>query len=234
MKRIISLILALMLLTLPCAFAEEAASRLTVAGTATVSLPADTAVIRLGVQETAPEAQQAQATVNTKIAAIRQALLQMGIENADMTTESLYLYANYDYSDSLETLRSYTATNTLCITVRNIDLAADVIDAAFGCGANRFDDISFLASDISAATDQAYAEAVADAMHKAEIIAKAAGMNCISIVEINEGTTETWADNGMKLRATTYAAEDAAAGVDVQRSDVTVTANISITYSISK
>lgn len=237
-RRILSLALCLMLVCLPCALADQDPATLNVAGSATVSLPADAALITLGVRETAADVQEAQSTVNEKIAAIRTALTEMGIDNADIATESLYIYANYDYnsfSGNAERIESYSATNTLNITVRNIDQTGAVIDAAFAAGANTLDNVNFYATDVSAASDQAYAEAVADAMHKAGIIADAAGMQLGSIAEITEGSTNTWVDNATKLRASAYAVtEDAAAGTDIQQSNVVVTANVSITYTLSK
>lgn len=231
-KLCIALILAL-LLCLPCAVAEQDGAFLHVTGTATVSLPTDAAMIVLGVRETADDVQDAQATVNNKIAAIRAALNGMDIDNSDIVTESLYIYANYNYDSVSEKITSYSATNTLRITVRDIDSAAAVIDAAFAAGANTLDNVEFYATDISAASDQAYAEAVADAMHKAQVIAEASGVKQIAIHQITEGSSSTWVDNATKLRASGLAmTAEAAAGTDIQQSSATVTANVSITYSI--
>lgn len=242
MKKMIAILLTLLLLTLP-AMAEPAVildtslanqpTQLTVTGSATVALPADAAMITLGVRETAADVQEAQNTVNAKIAAIRAELIDLGIENADIATESLYIYANYNYDDGDGTeIVSYTATNTLSITVRNVDNAGAAIDTAFAAGANTLENVGFYATDNSAASDQAYAEAVADAMHKAEIIAEAAGMKCASIQSISEGHVDTWYDNGMKLRASGLAAADEAVATDVQASSVMVSANVTVTYAL--
>lgn len=234
MKKIVSLILALMLLTLPCALADEDAATLSVTGTGTVSLPTDTAMVMLGVRETASEVQDAQASVNKKIASIRAALNGMGIDNSDITTESLYIYADYNYDSSMREVLSYTATNTLTVTVRQIDNTSAVIDTAFASGANTLDNVSFYATDISAASDQAYAQAIADAKHKAQVVAEAAGVRCLSIKAINEGAATTWVDDATKLRASNLVmTEDAAFGTDIQQGNATVTVNVTITYTIA-
>lgn len=252
MKRMLSILLALMLICLPCALAEDAETlpyvveedavlsnaaaapgRLTVTGTASVSLPADAALITLGVRESAENVQDAQSVVNQKIAAIRAALVDLDIDNKDITTESMYVYANYNYDNGVDEIVSYTATNTLCITVRNIDIAGTVIDTAFAAGANTLETVDFYATDESAANDQAYAEAVAQAMHKAQVIADAAGMQLGSIEDITEsGSTYYYYDSGNKLRASDVA-ESTANGADIQASSVVVTANITITYALS-
>lgn len=235
MKRMLSIVLALILFCLPCATAESAASappQLTVTGNATVSLPADAAMIWLGVSETAENVRDAQAVVNEKIAAIRAALVEMGIDNADIDTQSLYVYANYNYDSIAREIISYSANNTLCISVRDISKAGSAIDTAFAAGANTLDNVSFYATDDSTAYDQAYAEAVAAAMHKAEIIAKAAGLNLSTIVSITESVPSTWYDSNQKLN--TISAEGAMdAGTDIQASNVSVTANVTITYALS-
>lgn len=234
-KRILSLILVLMLFCLPCAMAEQAAATLCVTGSATVSLPSDAAIVTLGVSEATKDVQQAQATVNNKIAAIRTALTEMGIDNNDIVTESLYIYANYDYSSmtGAERIVSYTANNTLRITVRSIDITGAVIDNAFAAGANRLENVEFYATDISAASDQAYAEAVANAMHKAQVIAEAAGMQSTSIIEITEGSSDTWIDNATKVRATGFTMAEDSAGTDIQQANAMVSANVTITFSIA-
>lgn len=240
MKRMLSLILVLMLFIMPCALAESSAAsadnmpRLTVTGNATVSLAADAAMITLGVRETAPNVRDAQASVNTNIAAIRAALVELGIDNADIDTESLYVFANYNYNSSgTETVLSYTANNTLRVTVRNIANAGAVIDTAFAAGANTLENVTFFASDDSAALDQAYAEAVAAALHKGDIIAAAAGMRIHSIASIVENTSNAWRDTGIMMN--TVATEGVFdAGADIQASNVSVSAEVNITFTLTK
>lgn len=239
MKRTLALILALLLFITPCALAETVSQpegnlpQLTVTGSATVSLPADAAMITLGVRETALNVRDAQASVNTKIAAIRAALVEIGIDNADIDTESLYVYANYNYISGAEEVVSYSANNTLRITVRDIAQAGAVIDTAFAAGANTLENVTFFASDDSAARDQAYTEAVAAALHKGDIIAAAAGMRVSSIAGITENANTGWYETGIKMNSIATDAV-AAAGVDIQASNVSVTAEVNITFTLAK
>lgn len=240
MKRLTLILLALLAVCLPLnALAEtvEATSPdgsvLTVTGDAVVTLPADMAVVTLGVRETATDVREAQSTVNEKIAAVRTALTALGIENADISTDSLYIYANYDYSSDDNRIVSYTATNTLRVTVRDVNSAGTAIDAAFGAGANTLENVYFGASDDSDAQDQAYQEAVAAAMHKAEVIAAAAGMQLDTIVSISESQAYNSYDTGNYVRATAAVAEAAdGAPTDIQASGVLVNASVTITYRL--
>lgn len=257
MKRIIPLLMALLMACLPLsALAEDAGvtaepsaeplisapilapssdSQLTVTGESTVALPADMAIVTLGVRETATDVREAQSAVNANISAVRAALVELGLENADISTDSLFIYANYDYSDSSEGhITSYEASNTLRVVVRDVNSAGAVIDAAFAAGANALNSINFCASDDSAARDQAYQQAVASAMHKAQVIAEAAGMTLGSIAEISEGQSYSYYDAGNYARAT-EAVMDSAAGAptDIQASGVMVSANVTITYNLN-
>ena len=244
MKKLIPILLALLLASLPmAAFAEAtaapavaalpAAPELTVTGDATVTLPADMAVVTLGVCESAADVRDAQAAVNEKIAAVRAALVAMGIDNADVSTDSLYIYANYDYSEGEGRIVSYSANNTLRVIVRDVNNTGAAIDAAFAVGANTLESVNFCASDDSAARDQAYQQAVAEAAHKAEIVAEAAGMQLGSIADISVGQGYDYYEAGNYARAT-KADMETAAGVptDIQASGVLVSASVTITYHL--
>lgn len=248
MKKLIPILLALLIASLPmAALAEEAevtaapavatlplTTELTVTGEATVTLPADMAVVTLGVQENAADVREAQSAVNGKIAAVRAALVELGIDNADVSTDSLYIYANYDYSDSSDgRIVSYHASNTLRVIVRDVNNAGAAIDAAFAAGANTLDNVSFCASDDSAARDQACRQAVEAAMHKASVVAEAAGMQLGSISNISVGQGYDYYDAGNYARA--EAALDSAAGAptDIQSSGVLVSASVTITCHLT-
>ncbi len=63
----------------------------------------------------------AQSTVNEKIAAIKQALLDAGVQESEINTDSINIYANYDYSENTEVIVGYTANNTLSVRTTDID-----------------------------------------------------------------------------------------------------------------
>ena len=160
-------------------------------------------------------------------------LAAMGIDNADVSTDSLYIYANYDYSEGEGRIVSYSANNTLRVIVRDVNNTGAAIDAAFAVGANTLESVNFCASDDSAARDQAYRQAVAEAAHKAEIVAEAAGMQLGSIADISVGQGYDYYEAGNYARAT-KADMETAAGVptDIQASGVLVSASVTITYHL--
>lgn len=78
-----------------------------------------------------------QSAMNAKIEAIRQALLESGIDEKSINTDRLNIYTNYSYAeDGTERVSSYTASSTLSIVTQDMDATGAIIDTAFGAGAN--------------------------------------------------------------------------------------------------
>ncbi|MBO7374035.1 MAG: SIMPL domain-containing protein, partial [Oscillospiraceae bacterium] len=94
MRKILSMLLSLLIvLSVPVfAFAD---SEITVNGTGEVLIPADTAVVSLGVSATDREVLKAQRIANETIAAIREALIKAGVKEEDINTDYINIYASY-------------------------------------------------------------------------------------------------------------------------------------------
>ena len=187
MKRILAMAAALCMILMGTV-AQAEPTTLTVRGTGVVSVAADQAQVILGVRESNSDVLVAQSTVNEKINAICTALMAAGVEQKNIGTESLYIYANYDYSTEVEQLTGYTATNTISITVTDISKVGEYIDIAFGAGANTLDNVSFIARETDDAQKEALQLAVQSATEKAGIIAEAAGLEISSVTSISEGS----------------------------------------------
>ena len=230
MKKGFSIILMLfMLLSVPAlAFAD---SEITVTGTGEVLVPADAAIVSLGVSAADREVLTAQAKVNTVIASVREALISFGIREEDINTDYINIYAQYDYSGDVEQIKGYKANSTLAIRVTDIEKAGDVIDTAFGAGANTLNGISFYATDTKAAQEKAMRAAVDDARAKAEILADAAGLQIRGVEDIVEQGSYSY-DRGVNTFKA--AAEDTVGGTFVQSAKLSVSYSVSVTYSVDR
>ena len=227
MTRSFFLALAVVLLLSMPAFAD---SEITVTGTGEVLVPADNAVVSLGVTATDSEVLAAQAAANEAIAAIRAALVAGGIDEADISTDYINIYAMYDYSGSMEKLSAYNANSTLAIRVRDIEKVGEVIDTAFGAGANALHGISFSATDTKEAREKALKLAVANAQAKAEVLAEAAGLVLRGIEEINEQNTYSY-DRGL---LNDVAEAQKMSGTSVQAARLTVSSTITVTFKADR
>ena len=229
MRKLTALFLALALTQgLSAAFAD---TKITVTGSGEVLIPADVAVISLGVNVRSAEAPSAQAEANEVIAKIREALTAAGIDEEDISTGYINLYAAYDYSSSVERITGYNASSTLAVKVTDMTRVGEVIDLAFGAGANMLDGVSFSAKDDTAARAEALKAAVADAKAKADVLAEAAGLGKLELENITEGGVyayDSGANNFSAKGMITEQAEDAA--TVIRAAKICVSASVTITY----
>lgn len=231
MKRILSLMIAVVLLCGFGAVAEPAL--LKVQGNGVVNVTADVARVVLGVRESVSDVRLAQSAVNEKINAIYDALIAAGVESKDIATESIYIYANYDYSDGEERLVGYTASNSISIVTTQIDKMGEYIDIAFEAGANSLDSIDFSAQDNTEAQKEALKLAVENAYEKAEAIAEAAGMEIAAVRSFDE--TETQYGSDISAKYSNARTEDAAmdSSTMVQASSLKVQASVLVEFELA-
>ena len=233
MKKMIAIALAAVLVWV-CTIAN-AETKITVTGTGETRVSADTAVISLGVSARDKDVLKAQQKVNETIAAIRKALAEQGVEEENINTDFMNIYALYDYSNDQEQLAAYNANSTLAIRVTDMESVGKLIDAAFAAGANTLNGISFSASDTEAAKAESMRTAVEDAKTKAEILAEAAGLKITGIETITENGVYSYENSignvyakGMEEPAVEFE-EDA--GTVVQAAKLIVSAAVSITFT---
>lgn len=228
MKRIISFVLA-MLMLFAVALADN---ELEVSGNGTVMVEADRAEISLGVSLVGTDLAELQREMNQTIEGICAALEAQGVAKKDISTNYLYIYPQYDYSQEIPTVVGYSLNNNLTIATDNIDAVGTLIDAAFAAGANNFDSINFSVKDETTAYHSALALAVQDAMDKSKVIADAAGVQIKGIESIDESGNSYSYSNSSAMQE--YATADSAgAGTTVRAAQIAVTANVVIKFEIN-
>ena len=228
MKRFILILTLILALTSAMALAEPV---ITVSGTGETQVSADTAVSSLGVSAQNKEVLTAQQEVNESIAAIRQALLDSGIESENINTDYMNIYAIYDHTSSEEQVTAYNANSTLAVKVTDMDKVGALIDAAFAAGANTLNGIAFSASDTESAQAESLRIAVADAKAKAEVLAEAAGLKITGIQAISDSNVYSYTNNIGNFSARSMDAAAGKAETVVQAAKLIVSATVSITYT---
>ncbi len=234
MKKMFAILLCLAILALGTGAALADGTKLSVTGSGTVLVESDLAIVTVGVQETSKDVLEAQSTVNEKIAAIKQALLDAGVEESWINApDSINIYANYDYSDNTEVIVGYTARNSLSVRTTDMDNVGSLIDAALAAGANTLDNVQFTVQDDTQAREQALTMAVEDARRKADVLASAAGLQVASIESISEGGVSVY-DSMRNYAADTVMAanESGSAGTLVQAALVSVDAMVSMEFEL--
>ena len=211
------------------------AGTISVSGAGEVLVPADIAIVSLGVNARDKDVLSAQETVNSAIVDICDALLEAGVAQEDINTGYINLYAVYDYDGDQEEVVAYNADSTLAIRVTDMEKVGEIIDTAFHAGANTLDGISFSASDITDASAEALKEAVSNAKTKAEVLADASGLKISGIESITENNTYSY-DGGLRnnFSVKTETGSDTATPTYVQAAKLTVSASVTITYNTAE
>jgi len=209
-----------------------------VSGTGSITVVPDIATVTLGVETRSGTAQNAIEQNNTTMSNVLTALSAMGINDADISTNNFWLHQNWNWTmDGNHTPDGYTVSNTLSITIRDLDNIGAIIGAAVNAGANVSHGIQFSIEDASAVYLQALALAVQDASAKANAIASALGNSITSVISVTETNTwaapTSWGDFDMGMMRT-EALSDAAASVPIQASDLTITARVNVIYALSR
>ena len=212
MRKLTAIILALVLaLSLSAALAD---STISVSGTGEVLVPADVAVVSLGVN----------------------ALTAAGFAEDDINTGYINLYGIYDYSSygGSEKITGYNASSSLAVRVTDMSRVGEVIDLAFGAGANMLDGVSFSVQDETAARADALRMAVEDAKAKAAVLAEAAGFTNLEIENIQENGVYAYDSgaNNFAVKAAGMAESAADAATIIHAAKISVNANIIITFEV--
>ena len=233
MKKICALILIMAVcLGIGAALADQT---ITVSGTGETLVTADTAVVSVGVTVRKKDALEAQSGANEVIAAIRAALETAGFNEEDVSTGYINLYAVYDYSKDVEEIVAYNASSTLAVKVTDMGRVGEVIDLAFGAGANTLDGVSFSVSDDAAARAESLKAAVAEAKEKAAILAEAAGLGEIEIESIQEGSVYSFDSGVNNFSRKTYGSGEEYemdAATVVRAAKICVSASVTITFKV--
>ena len=148
------------------------------------------AQIRSGVTTRAKTVKEAVEANSKLMVAIMAALKDAGIAEKDIQTSRFSIQPVYAPQE-LRTepkLLGYSVSNQVDVTIRVIGRVGDVLDKVVAAGATDVGNVSFLVSDASKALDEAREAAIADARRKAEVYAKAAGVQLGRVEWITEET----------------------------------------------
>jgi uncharacterized protein YggE len=206
-------------------------------GTGNVIGTPDRAQITFAVQTESPDVKIAQQDNAIRMAKVIDALVTSGIPRDALKTTGYNIYPVYDdYSKSLidQKIRTYQVTNTLTVTLHDVNRTGDVIDTAVANGINQATSIQFLLSDEQSQVlrTEALKKAVARARADADTVAGALGTSIIGVqsVDISGGYSPVVFENYQYQVGN--AMTKSASPTPIQPGDITVSAQVSVTYLI--
>ena len=201
---------------------------LTVHGHAELQAKPDVAYATLGVT-TQSTVQATAVNANTqRVKAVITALKRDGISDKDIQTQYYTVQPQYSYPSNTRT--GFQVQNSVRVTVRDLNKAGQVIDDATTAGATDVSSLSFDLSDRSRVQGQALVAAVANARSKADLLAGAAGIDLYQVVTLTEGTPP----EVIPIMYNTFRAKGAEAdsGTPIQQQQITVAADVTVSYAI--
>ncbi len=121
-------------------------------------------------------------------------LKQAGIEDRDIQTSNFSVSPRYVYSNRKDAngydlppkIVGYQVSNNVSVRVRDLAILGQVLDKAVTVGANTISNINFGVSDTSELLNTAREQAMANAVAKAKLYAKAAGVELGRVMTISE------------------------------------------------
>ncbi len=203
-----------------------------VTGQGQVSVKPNTAIATIGVETVAANLNDATSQNNTKMTAVIDKLKSMGIADKDIQTVNYNVYPMTQPSpkgpdNAPPVITGYRVVNQVRVTIRKLEDAGKILDAAVTAGANNIYGVSFGVDDMTPYQQQARAAAIKDAQDKAGQLAKNAGVQLGSILAISEGTISAPVPMAaMGLRA------DSSGSVPVQTGEMQVSIIVNVRYAI--
>lgn len=171
---------------------------ISVQGEARVSAAPDQATVRLGVVTQAPTATAALDDNSALMQAVISATLALEIDEEQVRTETVQLFPVYSSSvqppgqtttETEPAIVAYRATNVVAVTLDDVALVGDVLDAATTAGANTVEGISFEIADRSELLANARRQAMRDARERAETYLEETDAALGAVLRIREQTT---------------------------------------------
>lgn len=221
---------------------------LTVSGTATVTGVPDIAKVSLGVESRAATAQVATTETANKMNAVIGALKQAGVADADVQTSRMSVYFQRDVrppepqplparrEGATEEMPAkpeqpsgmYVVSNMVTATIRDLDKAQAIINAAMQAGVNQMHGLNFELSQPEQLQAQARAKAVAQAKQNAEQLAQLLGVKLGRVVAVRDSGN----GGGPIMRGAMMAKAESAAAMPVERGEVSAQHTVEVVYEL--
>lgn len=238
--------------------ASTPARGITIVGVGKASGKPNIARSTIGVEARSGTAEQAIAEVNSRMAQVISALKQAGVADKDIRTASISLNFERAYEPPplpaaapmpaappkgqaapvaatpaappavKLPLGFYNASNSVEVTIRNLDSAGKVLSAATAAGADQLYGIRFEIEDLTPLQAEARQKAVADAKARASRLAELAGVKLGPAVSITEF------DSGGGGGPVPMMAMAKVASVPVESGELTIGTSVQIVYALAE
>ncbi len=167
-----------------------ALSGILVSGVGTATGAPDTVSVDFGVSVRGKTVDEAAARAAERADALISALTADAVERGDIATTNYSIYPEYDYRSGRERLVGYRVTNTVRVTIRDLERAGDIVDTAVAAAGDdaRVSGLRFELEDDTDLAAQAREAAWNDALTKATQLAALSGVTLGPVISVVETT----------------------------------------------
>lgn len=200
---------------------------LTVSASASVNAEPDLAFFSAGVVSDAETVKDALAKGSATMTKLIEGLKALGLGDGDLQTSALSVDPRYTLGKDQRTqvLSGYRVVARLHIVLRDVKRLGEIIDQAGQLGANQIGRVTFEVSNADALKDEARRAAVAKARARAELYAKAAGVQLGEVLRIFEEPAEA--------RLVPLGVQRATAGaIPIEAGSRALTAEVQVTWGL--
>ncbi len=184
----------------------DSSQTITVVGKGVVTAKPDAAEVTVGVEAVDSQLDKASDDSSTTLDDIVQALMDTGIAEEDIRRSDFSIWCETDWSsdedddeDNGDDGTRYHVTNSVLVTVHDLDQVTDVIRTAVGEGANTMYGVNYKLEDMSALEAEAREDAVADARAKAKQLADLTDLTVGKVLSVSEVIGESEAYSGYNM-----------------------------------
>lgn len=200
---------------------------------ATVTAKPDRADVSLTVYcqaATAEAASQANAAATTQVLS---ALKKVIGSSGQIKTSGFFASPQMQYPRNGGTpkITGYSATNRMAVTVEDLKLVSQVIDAAISSGATQIQGVSFSLKNDETVRGQALAEASRTAYANAEAIAKALNLSIVGVLQAQTGSEEPVPPRPRYAPLMTETAA-ASSSTPIEPADIDVRVTVTVTLEV--
>lgn len=171
--------------------------------------------------------------VNSKMDILIKSVKDFGIKEEDIQTQNASVYQeNIWYVDggvSKSKKGQWTASNSIEVTLRNVDQTQALTDLLNTSGATSVNGPNFQMDDANAAENGLYGVAMKDAMDKADIIARASGRKLGKVLTVTDNGSSSNIAYPMMAKL-----NSAGGGVSapVEAGSTTITKNLMVSFEL--
>jgi uncharacterized protein YggE len=189
--RTLPILMVVLMTSLPTAVsAAEGPDRIiSVTGEGKATVPPDMATVQTGVVTEAATAREALDANNKAMKDVLGVLKRHGIADRDVQTTNFYvqpIHKRDDQGRTLPEIVGYRISNEVRAKVRQLDKVGDVLDALVKAGSNQISGVAFGVANPEQVMDTARERAIADARRRAQVYARAAGVQVGAVRTISE------------------------------------------------